>query len=437
MGSQASKLTASFARERFIKWALCKECLNERAGDTTLSASGDNLPAATETPQCRSGDPECAGWEAVNANNTFCRDLWKVLSAEAPDNLVFSPLGISLVMGALAEGASGRTLRKIKETMHFDYNSRRRAGHSELLISLGKVVNPIISIASRMFVSKLITLLPGFTDHVMSTYSSSPLSVDFLDPVSTARTINAWSASSTRGLISNLIEPDEIHPDAKLILANAIYFKGTWEAEFDPEMTTPDQFDSPKGPRDVMMMRQRNKFYYSPMPGEDCTMLEMPYQGCRFAMQFLLPDEGADLHKLSNGLNHPQMEDLFTGTKTITDVCVHLPRFKVSHKLDLSQSLCDLGLTEMFSQNANFSRLSPTPLLVSKVRQTAIVEVTEEGCEAAAVTTCEMVDRCGGGSTPPPVVYFLMNRPFLYRIVDLVSGVLLFQGAVTDPTLSA
>ena len=434
MGSLATKFMASLGREEIVEWVLCKHCLGEGTDGNVSSATGD----LSGTGDC-SGGPrlECAGVRAANSNSKFCRDLWKVMAGKKYDNLAVSPLGISLMMGALIEGASGDTYQQIREAMYFEHDDLRRAGHWMYLASLEEVKDPIISVASRIFVSNKISTLPDFTDSLRSHYGSTALSVDFSDSKSAARKINTWSATETRGLIDNIIEAQEIGPNTSLVLANSIFFQGTWATRFDPKETETKEFYSPTGPKDVPMMQLESKFYYSAMPRMNYTMLEMPYQASRFAMQFLLPKRITSQQELLEGFKERYLEDTFRASRAFTKVHVEMPRFKVSNRLALTSTLSELGLVDMFGDRADFTKACDNaPLFVSKVQQNTVVAVTEEGCKAAAVTSTIMVAKCAGLSRAPSMAYFVMDRPFLFRIVDRCSRMIFFQGAVTDPSLS-
>ena len=435
MGSHATKFMASLCREELVEWALCKHCLG---GETEGRASSTANVGSSGAGNCGGGlRAECAGVRAANANSKFCRDLWRAMAGETHDNLAVSPLGVSLMMGALIEGASGDTYQQIRDAMYFEHDDLRRAGHWMYLASLDKVKDPILTIASQIFVSNKISMLPGFIDSLRSHYGSPALSVDFSDSKSAARKINTWSTTETRGLIDNIIEAQEIDPNTRLVLANSIFFQGTWATRFDPKDTETKQFYSLTGPKDVTMMQLESKFYYSAMPRMNYTMLEMPYQASRFAMQFLLPKRITSHQELLVGFKEPYLEDTFRTSKVSTRVHVELPRFEVSNKLALTSPLSELGLVDMFGDRADFTGVcTNASLFVSKVQQNTVVAVTEEGCKAAAVTSTIMVEKCAGLSRTSPMAYFVMDRPFLFRIVDRCSSMIIFQGAVTDPSLS-
>ena len=220
----------------------------------------------------------------------------------------------------------------------------------------------------------------------------------------------------------------------RLVLANALYFKGDWATKFDAKRTKTAQFYNGDGEVEVEMMQLERKFYWATVSSLDCAVLELPYKGDRIVMQILLPNQRtAGLADLESKLQSVDLQKLFDEEKFNTKVNVKLPKFKISKSLSLAEPMAELGMKDMFTGKADFSGIDGSKkLYVSAIVQKVFVEVNEEGSEAAAATGAVMMMR----SMPLPPEQFLADHPFLFQIRDKLTGMLLFQGRVVDPTIT-
>ncbi len=211
-----------------------------------------------------------------------------------------------------------------------------------------------------------------------------------------------------------------------LVLTNAIYFKGTWLKQFDPANTKERDFRAPGGPVKASMMFQKGKFSYG--EADDAQALEMPYEGERLSMVVVLPKESARLEAVEAKMVAEGLDPWLERMKP-TQVEVLFPRFKAESSLALSGALKQLGMVKAFG-GGDFSGISSGGgLQISEVIHRAIVEVNEEGTEAAAATGVVMVRSAVVG----PPVQFLADRPFLFAIRDRETGALLFVGRLVQP----
>jgi serpin B len=244
------------------------------------------------------------------------------------------------------------------------------------------------------------------------------------------RRINAWVSDKTREKIKELLKRDFISADTRLILTNAIYFKGQWDQPFEKADTRDEDWHGPSGTAKVPMMHQEGGYLY--YEGDGFQAVDLPYQGEQLSMLVALPT-------LKDGL--PELESQWTAGGTYqqvtTDlhheetVLVSLPRFKMEAEFKLKPVLCDLGADLAFSDDADFSGIGDEPLTISEVVHKAFVEVNEEGTEAAAATAVGMVGCAFIPEREPRV--FQADHPFLLFIRDRQTNAVLFSGRVLDP----
>ena len=237
----------------------------------------------------------------------------------------------------------------------------------------------------------------------------------------------------TRDKIKHLIKKDMLSALTRLVLVNAIYFKGDWATKFDPKLTKEQDFSvSPSITVKASMMMQEKKFNWAYLETLASSMVELPYKGDRIVMQVLLPGERHGLGELEEKLENQNIQELFEKKSFVTKVNIQLPKFKLEQTIPLTEHLTNLGMKDMFSEGlADFSGIDGSKqLFVSNVVQKAFIEVNEEGSEAAAATAAVMEMKC----MPAPPEQFVADHPFIFFLRDKTTGMLLFQGRVVNPT---
>ncbi len=257
--------------------------------------------------------------------------------------------------------------------------------------------------------------------------------MDFLgNPDGARKEINTWVEQQTRDKIRDLLHPGQIESRTRLVLCNAIYFKGDWATQFDPKKTRPQPFFvSADKSVTVPMMSGEVKLLSRQFKG--VTLFELPYQGNDLAMVVLLPDARDGLAALEQQLNAVVLQEwlMALGQSYQTEVPVILPKFKLNCRLDLVGDLKAMGMPSAFGLRADFSGMDGSSNLgIDGVVHQAFVDVNEEGTEAAAATAVTMV----GLSISRPLVVFRADHPFLFLIVGRHTGTILFLGRVTDPS---
>ena len=380
--------------------------------------------------------------QAATANNRFGFDLLTRLRQQG-GNLFFSSYSISTAMALTYTGARGQTADQMARVLHWcDGNGRTGAWSPAVLArSLGAAIadqnrrgvqgNYELVVANALWGHKDFTFLDDFLQTNETHYGGRLQSVDFAgDPESARVTINTWVEEQTRKRIQDLIPKGVIDEMTRLVLTNAIYFKGDWARPFAKDGTLNAPFKL-GGNRtvDAPMMNQTGPFNYA--EGPDLQVLEMPYKGDELSMVILLPREADGVAKVEQGLTYDTLTAWLAQVRS-HEVVVTIPRFKLSGQLSLAGTLRSMGMTDAFSGGADFSGMTGRrDLFISAVVHKAFVAVDEKGTEAAAATGVVMKLTSVGPRTRP--VVFLADHPFMFLIRDRVSGAILFVGRLTDP----
>ncbi|KAK1806633.1 hypothetical protein P4O66_005146 [Electrophorus voltai] len=395
------------------------------------------------------------------ANTHFSLDLFKkIRESNTTDNVFFSPLSISSALAMVLLGAGGNTAAQMSESLHFNKaKDHIHIAFDELLRKLNKAGAPYtLSLANRLYGEKSYQFLeasPSFTEkwkmsgltlelclkflHDTKTHHHAELEmVDFILNAEAARIqINKWVEQHTHEKIKDLLAEGVVDSLTRLVLVNAIYFKGNWEKKFEERATRELPFHLNKNTsKPVQMMQQKVKFPLAFIPDMKCQILEMPYVGKELSMLIILPNEIADdttgLEKLEHELTYENfMEWTRPDMMDVVEVQVAMPRFKLSETYDMKNLLVSMGMADAFDpRRSDFSLMSPCDdLVLSKVVHKSFVEVNEEGTEAAAATAAVMMLRCA--MFPP--ASFVADHPFLFFIQHKPTRTILFCGRYCSP----
>ncbi|XP_043229792.1 leukocyte elastase inhibitor-like [Amphibalanus amphitrite] len=360
--------------------------------------------------------------------------LYRVLAEAAGDDNVFlSPFSIATALSMAFGGAGGDTALQLRQALALPEDAAAlHDGYGKVLAKLNDPPNVTLSTANKMYVQNSYKILDSYLELMKNQYLSELKSVDFADAAGTSKLINDDVDSLTRGKIKDLIDPSALNALVRLVLVNAIYFKGSWQEKFDKKATQKqDFFVTPDSAvKTDMMYMDGKRFNCGVLSDLGCKALELPYEGRRFSMLLLLPDKKDGLkaleEKLANTPVQSIMQKLHSEKTTIS-----IPKFKLETSYNLEDHLKKLGIVHLFDFNsADLSKISGNnDLFVSKVVHKAFIEVNEEGAEAAAATGMIMMMRC----MPREQFEFFANHPFFFAIVDNEVGVVLFSGRYVKP----
>ncbi len=376
----------------------------------------------------------------VQGNSRFAVELFRQFQNQ-PGNLFLSPYSISSALAMTYGGARGVTANEMARVLHFDLPPGRLhpafSGLARSLVPEGQGQPPYqLRIANALWGHRAGRFQPEFLKLTRDHYGAGFYGLDFSNPEPARQTINNWVARQTENKIQNLLGPGHITPLTRLVLTNAIFFKGRWDSPFSKEDTRPGNFHLVNGQTiQTPLMFQKDRCGYAEAPG--LQILTLPYAGKHFSMVVLLPRREVGLARLEQTLT-PEVLAGWLNQVGWQEVHVTLPCFKMESSFELAGVLAALGLRTLFGPQADLSGMGGVPgeppLFVSAVVHKAFVEVNEGGTEAAAATAVPLCFGAAPGMTvPDPVPEFLADRPFLFLICDVRSGSVLFLGRMTDP----
>ncbi|MEK6981324.1 MAG: serpin family protein [Candidatus Micrarchaeota archaeon] len=365
----------------------------------------------------------------VEASNQFAFDLYSKQKTN-DENVFFSPYSISSALAITYEGAKGQTAQEIQKVFYFSENeSVRRSGFASIYNNLNKANKSYnLSTANALWIQKDYSILQSYKDIVKNYYGAEATNVDFVNQLEQSRLmINNWIENETNQKIKDMIGPNDLDQNIRLIITNAIYFKGSWETKFDKSLTKEEDFEvtSTKIVKAQMMKKTKSFNYFE---DERLQILELPYKDNELSMLIILPKE--EMTSLESNLSLENLNRWKQKMQT-QEVDVSIPKFKFQSKYYLGKNLIDLGMSTSFdSSKADFSGITGNKdLSISEVIHQAFVEVNEEGTEAAAATAVEMKPM----TLPSPPV-FKADHPFIFIIQDKGTGSIIFIGKVNDPT---
>ncbi len=387
----------------------------------------------TEKPSTNNTKPTQAK-NVVEANNQFAFDLYSKFNNEE-GNIFFSPYSISTALAMTYEGAKGKTAEEMQNVLHLPDDKEKIhsdfAGINKELNKANKSYN--LSVANALWAQNDYKFLDEYFKTVERSYGGKVTNLDFVKETEKSRqTINSWVENQTNNKIKNLIPQGVLNDMTRLVLTNAIYFKGTWANQFDKKNTREADFrvNPEKNVKVQMMSLTGEKAIFNYTETEELQILELPYEGNELLMLVILP-KGDNLTFIENSICVKNLSEWQNNLRE-NHVDVYLPKFKFEIKYSLSETLKEMGMPTAFSNDAaapDFSGIDGThELFISEVIHQAFVEVNEEGTEAAAATAVVM----RGGSIHENKIFYA-DHPFIFIIQDKKTGNILFLGRVTDP----
>ncbi|KAM9228561.1 Serpin B6 [Leptosomus discolor] len=373
------------------------------------------------------------------ANTTFAVNLLrKLCENKSRQNLFFSPFSISSALSMILLGSRENTEAQIAKVLSLN---KAEDAHNEYQSLLSKINDPntkyILRTANRLYGEKTFEFLSSFIELSQKFYHAGLEQTDFMHAWEDSRKqINGWVEERTEGKIRNLLTEGILDSQTRLVLVNAIYFKGNWEKQFNKERTAEMPFQINKTEtKPVQMMSKKGSFNMTYIGDFQTKILELPYVSNELSMIILLPDAIQDgstgLERLERELTYEKLIDWINPEMMdCTEVQVSLPRFKLEEDYDLKPLLSSMGMPDAFDlRKAEFSGISAgNELVLSEVVHKSFVEVNEEGTEAAAATAGVMMLRCA-----MIVPEFTADHPFLFFIRHNKTSSILFCGRFCSP----
>ncbi|XP_076028373.1 leukocyte elastase inhibitor-like isoform X4 [Oratosquilla oratoria] len=387
-----------------------------------------------------SGMVPYANQEAVQklavSQNAFTLALYKELASAKTGNMFFSPLSIMTAISMVYTGARGITSEEIQKVLQLPTDTNDVLLAYEEIIKDFKTVSEDykLSTSNAAYVHEGYNLLDEFKSVLETNFKSLIKSANFNDPEPVRNEINTYVQEETADKIKELIPKGILNSDTRMVLINAVYFKGLWENQFDPQNTRVQPFWVDEATKvDVDMMNIEKKFRWGFIADLEAQGLELSYKGSRLSMIILLPKKKNGLAEMEKKLDNFNLFDISKKLTFNDKIKVSIPKFKLEETYeDLEKTLSKMGMTTLFDDRCDLSGISgEKDLVVTKVVHKSFVEVNEEGSEAAAATA--MIAMFGSMIQPVPVLPFIADHPFMFLIKDRRSGTVLFVGRVSQP----
>ena len=381
--------------------------------------------------------PEIDLQTLVEGNTAFALDLYQHLRDEE-GNLFYSPYSITLALVMTYAGAAGQTAEAMAQTLHFTLPPAQL--HPALNALNQRLTTPPtppnpeeppfeLHIANALWGQQDEPFRSTFLDLLAENYNAGMQTLDFpTDPEGARQRINAWVAEQTRDKIRDLLQPNDITPQTRLVLTNAIYFKAAWRYPFKPEETREGEFTLLNGQKvRVPMMHLNKELLYT--EGEGYQAAALPYAGGDYEMVLLVPTTG-QFKEFERTLTPQHLKEILSRLES-AQLDLTLPRFTYDARLSLKTALQTMGMKIAFDpERADFTAMSEYPgLYIGNVVHKGFVAVDEAGTEAAAATAVIM-ERT---SMPARSATLRVDRPFIFLIRDRQSGSILFIGRVLQP----
>ena len=383
----------------------------------------------------------------ANDNNRFTLNFLKTVNDgdQSGQSFIYSPLSITYVLGMVNDAATGQTEQELEQTLGFHEGGIQAVNDycKKLIDGLPKVDKDVtLDIANAIFVNKNnAKLKPQFEQDMQTYYNAKAEALDFTAS-STLDHINGWCDEKTKGMIPKIL--DAVEPNMVTYLLNAIYFKADWATKFDQKNTKNESFTKEKGEGSTTLPMMHQNVLINYLKNDTYCAIEMPYGNGSWKMTVMLPEEGKTTDDIINRLaNCGILEgNGFCGTMGDNyghyEVDLKLPRFETSSDTDLVPGKL-IGLMQKMGIHLAFDRqfaeipnMCERPIYINMMRQKARIKVNEEGSEAAAVTIAGgMYTSYTSGTIEYPTATFHANRPFVYVISELRTGIILFVGKFT------
>ncbi len=374
----------------------------------------------------------------VQNTGDFGFSLYNVLNKNAETNGVFSPYSTFSCMAMVYYGARGDTQLEMKKALNLTLARPDLPKTASLLSKfLTTQVGESYSLetASGMWLDRDTFVLADFHHALEDGFQAKIQSLDFSNPEKATSIINEWTSNQTHQKIPELLQKNDVDGSTRLVLTNALYFKGNFQRPFDPKLTKVGPFHSPQEAVQAQMMEQTAFFPY--FENDSFQLIALPFQKTKeksaIATLILLPKKGIALKDLEQGLSFALLQK-WIGQLDSKNIAITLPKFSVDSRFELNAPLKELGMQKAFTDQADFSGIDGMrDLYLSKVVHAALFVLDEFGVTAAAATAASINVTAAPPQYPP--ISFVADHPFLFFLVDLQTKLPLFIGKVVDPTV--
>ena len=374
----------------------------------------------------------------ATANNKFNIDLYKKVATTGNNNLFFSSYSIFSALAMTYEGADGETAQEMKNVFYFPEENILRPNFAALYNIINKKDKKYeLRTGNALWAQKDYKFLDSYFSNVEKYYGGKAVNLDFINETELSRnTINTFIAEQTNDRIKNIIPSGGVNSKTRLVISNAIYFKGKWNIEFDKEKTQDRDFKTPTGTIKVptMAMYPKSEEQFNYYENDSLQALELPYKDKELSMIIFLPKADNGLSSLENDMDFDKLSEWTSNLKSTVVDEIYLPKFEFELYTEVVEPLRDLGMVSAFSQGAaDFSKMTgDKDLYVSNILHKAFIKVDEEGTEAAAATV--VIIKATSIGEPVQLKIFNADHPFIFMIRENSTGAILFMGRITNPS---
>ncbi|PKR76976.1 proteinase IV [Halalkalibacillus sediminis] len=360
----------------------------------------------------------------IEGNTDFSWEIFRELSAEDQSQSTFiSPFSISTALSMTYQGSEGGTEEEMNEVLGYEGMDKDEVAESykHYIRYLTQLEDAKINVGNSIWIEKEFSVKDEFIETNRESFDSEVFERTLSKP-EVVEEVNEWVDDETEGMIKELLT-SPIDPNVKMVLLNAIYFKGDWSEPFDENKTEKREFQVSNDKKNsIPFMEKNTTIHYG--EGDNYQAIKMPYGKGSLGMYVILPDESTNLESMIQEMDSSMWNTIVQNLEDTEDVVIQLPKFEVEYGLkNLNKSLQSLGLDQAYN-DANFSAMSGNDLRIDRVLHKAVIEVNEKGSEAAAATAVNMTE-----SAPAINAEFIANRPFLYVIADEEHQSILFLGS--------
>lgn len=389
--------------------------------DTFAPAAGPQKPVDVTNAQAK---------DYIDAQMGFALALLTQTGAATPDgNVIISPFSVAEVLSMIGQGAAGTTYDQIAAAMGVDGPAAVLAKGSNATVgALADLDKTTLSTANALFRSTDFAVNEAFDQSLVDNFGTPSYPSDFGKPKPVVAKINGWVAQQTKDKITDLLTADQVSADTRMVLVNACYLLAKWKDPFNPDQTAPSTFHAAGGDVDVDKMNAKLTVDYS--NNEGLEIVDLPYEDANLVATFVVPPVGT----LDSTLAADWLAGAITSGQPSTAIELQVPKFEARLRIELTKELGAMGITQAFTDDADFSKLSDEPTYLDFVQHEAWVKVAEKGTEGAAATAGGI--NAGAAPSEEPIVVDI-DRPFIFLVREKTSNAVLFAAIVRDPSLAA
>lgn len=353
-----------------------------------------------------------------DSQTSFDVAFFKSVNATVPknENVIVSPYSAGVVFSMLAEGAEGQTKAEFDSAL---------AGALFKAVDFGGDKDVTVKSANSIWIDDNFSPHNRYVSLLEKDFDAFLTTQNFADPA-TVHAINNWCSENTEGKITDML--DRLDPSNVMVLINALYFNAPWEEPFETALTTDQTFYGQSRKSQVKLMSRKGQYLYAEESGFQ--IIQLPYQGLRYAMYVILPPEGTDINRVLSRVDGNSLLAAMDMMQ-MREVKFMMPRFKAETSMILNKAMQNMGIRSAFTSAADFSGIAQMgPLVLDQVKQKCYIDVTETGTEAAAVTLAQI--RLTAMRPVLNVPEMRVDRPFVFVIADGDNMNILFAGKIVN-----